>query len=157
MNDAGKASPASKTAKRAKKKTRTMSTTTQPLISDGLPHEEGRKTPGGFGAVADPGTPTITPADIASWEAALQKRDELCLTVAGTRPGQLTLFAGPDKHGTRPVAVLTGLDTETYVSRAWTDDIEEWITSILQTAETLIPGDRFAAEEKGTFSRWSAS
>lgn len=119
-----------------------MSATTQPLVSDGLPPEEGRKTPGGFGAVADPGARTLTPADIASWEAGLQKRDELCLTVVGgTRRGQLTLFAGPDKHGTRPVAVLTGLDTETYVSRAVTDDIEEWITSILHTAETLIPGD----------------
>lgn len=97
--------------------------------------------PDGFAAAADPGTRTLTPADLASWEASLQKRDELCLAVAGTLRGKLTLYAGPDQDGTGPVAVLTGLDTETYVSRPLSDDIEEWITSILHTAETLILGD----------------
>lgn len=115
-----------------------MRTITQPPTTAGLPLETGRKTPGGLGAATNQGTRTLTPADLASWVAGLQKRDELCLSVAGTRRGKLTLYAGPDKHGTRPVAVLTGLDTETYVSRALTDDIEEWITSILHTVEALI-------------------
>lgn len=118
-----------------------MSTTTEQLITAESPPGARRKMPDGFGAVADPGTLTLTPADLASWEAGLQKRDELCLAVAGTRRGKLTLYAGPDQHGTGPVAVLTGLDKATYVSRPQSDDIEEWITSILHTAETLVLGN----------------
>lgn len=118
-----------------------MSTTTEPLITAAPPPGARRKMPDGFAAAADPGTRPLTPADLASLEASLQKRDELCLAVAGTRRGKLTLYAGPDQRGTGPVAVLTGLDTETYVSRPLSDDIEEWITSILHTAETLILGD----------------
>lgn len=141
MNAVGEGVSSIKNSQRGEDETRTISTTTQPLTTDAQPLETGQMKPGRLGAVADPGALTLTPANIASWEASLQRWDELCLSVAGTRRGQLTLFAGPDKHGTRPVAVLTGLDTESYVSRAVTDDIEEWITSILHTAETLIPGD----------------
>jgi hypothetical protein len=113
-----------------------MNTTTSP-ITTGKPRQTKWKSPGGSDTVSDTRTLTLTPAALASWEAGLKKRDELCLAVAGTRRGKLTLYAGPDSHSTGPVAVLTGLDTETYVSRPWTEDIEGWITSILHSVETL--------------------
>lgn len=83
------------------------------------------------------GIRALTPADIASWEAGLLERTELCLALARTRQGKLSIYAGPDARGGMPVAVLTGIGDDTYVSRPLNSDIEEWIASILRSALTL--------------------
>lgn len=84
------------------------------------------------GKVTRLGVHTMTPAAFAEWEAGLTERTELCLDVAG-RPGAiLTVYAGPDDRGGIPVAIVTGLDEATYVSRQGEgSDMETWITSIL--------------------------
>lgn len=83
------------------------------------------------------GIRVLTPAGIASWAAGLVERAELCLAVGGTRRGKLTIYAGPEEGEGLPVAILTGINGHTYVSRAWNSDIEEWIASILRSAKAL--------------------
>ncbi len=84
-----------------------------------------------------PGSGVLTPADIASWEADLLERTELCLALGGPGRSKLTVYAGPDATGRPPVAILTGLNGQTYVSRPWNTGVQEWITSILRSAESL--------------------
>ncbi len=74
----------------------------------------------------------MTPAAFAQWEAGLAERTELCVDVAGRPGATLTVYAGPDDCGGTPLAVITGLDEATYVSRKACDsNVETWITSIL--------------------------
>ncbi|TLM70895.1 hypothetical protein [Pseudarthrobacter sp. NamB4] len=81
---------------------------------------------------------TYTPACIASWESTLSSRTELCLSIAGTNRSKLTLYAGPDAAGSAPIAILTGLDNGIYVSRPQApNDIQQWISAMLQAAEEL--------------------
>jgi hypothetical protein len=82
-------------------------------------------------------TDVFTPADIASWEAGLRERTRFALAVAGAGRGKLTIYAGPDNRGGIPCAVLTGFRSGCHVSRPWTADIQEWISSVLRTAESL--------------------
>lgn len=103
---------------------------------------DGSPSPQKSGSHAQPaplrqGIRVFTSADIAAWEACLQERTELCLSVAGTARGKLTLYAGPDHRGGVPVAVLTGIDDASYVSRPWTPDIEAWVASVLKSAASL--------------------
>jgi hypothetical protein len=81
---------------------------------------------------------TFTPASIASWESTLAVRTELCLSVAGINGSKLTLYAGPGAKGSEPVAILTGLNGGTYISRARASDIEHWVAAMLQTAKEFI-------------------
>lgn len=74
----------------------------------------------------------LTPAKIAAWEAGLTERAQLCADIAGWPKATLTLYAGPDGRGGKPVAVITGIDSATYVGRpADEEDIESWIRSVL--------------------------
>lgn len=101
-----------------------------------------RKAPTGFEQPPlTSGKRIFTPADIAAWEDSLGERSELCLTVSGTGTGKLTLYAGPDNRGSRPAAILTGLNRSTYVSRPWTSNTEEWMTSLLSAVKTLTDSD----------------
>lgn len=114
----------------------TATTDTAPASPEVLRFE--RAAPGSVHpSSSDSGIRVLTPADIASWAAGLGKRTELCLAIAGTPRGKLTLYAGPDDRDAPPVAILTGLTSGTYVSRPWSPDIQEWMTSILHAANTL--------------------
>lgn len=79
---------------------------------------------------------TYTPASIASWEATLVCRTELCLSIAGTSRSKLTLYAGPNEDGANPIAILTGLDDGIYVSRPQAPgDIQQWVLAMLQAVD----------------------
>lgn len=81
-----------------------------------------------------------TPADIADWEAGLSERTHMCADIAGRPRAILTLYAGPDDRGGRPVAVITGIDDATYVSRADTHtDTASWIRSLLEAIGSQSP------------------
>jgi hypothetical protein len=77
------------------------------------------------------GVSVLTPAKIAIWEAGLTERTQLCAHIAGWPKATLTLYAGPDGRGGKPVAVITGIESATYVSRPSDDDTESWIRSVL--------------------------
>lgn len=82
--------------------------------------------------VTPSGVRTMTPAAFTQWEAGLTERTELCLDVAGRPGATLTVYAGPDDRESLPVAIITGLDGATYVSRQGQgSNIGTWITSIL--------------------------
>ncbi|MDQ0129486.1 hypothetical protein [Arthrobacter bambusae] len=83
------------------------------------------------GQIPRAGVVTLTPADIAAWEAGLSERTQTCVDIAGWPGATLTLYAGPTGHDDRPVAVISGIDGATYVSRHAGGDIESWIRSIL--------------------------
>lgn len=81
-----------------------------------------------------------TPTDIADWEAGLSERTQMCADIAGKPRAILTLYAGPDDRGGRPVAVITGIDHATYVSRADEHtDTASWIRSLLEAIESQSP------------------
>lgn len=87
--------------------------------------------------VSSVGVLTLTPANIATWEAELIERTQMCADIVGWPKAILTIYAGPDDRGGRPVAVVTGLDDATYVSRhAGEGSTESWIHSILDSVGT---------------------
>lgn len=80
---------------------------------------------------------SYTPASIAAWESSLASRTELCVSLAGTPEGKLTLYAGPNATGSEPIAVLDLPGSGIYLSRPATGSTEHWITEMLHAVEEL--------------------